>query len=47
MKLVQYIFDHWEDEDFWITFADYAAVYGIYGMFAFAAGLIIAALIIL
>ena len=46
MKLVRYIKKHWDDEDFWLAVGDYAAAYGIWGMIALVAGLILAAVLI-
>lgn len=42
MRLVQYLREHWDDDDFWTAAGDYAAVYGTCGLIAFAAGLILA-----
>ena len=46
-KLVRFIVEHWEDEDFWVEFADYAALYGMAGLILLALGCIIAGAIML
>ena len=46
MKLVRYLKEHWDDEDFWMVCGDYAAVYGVCGLIALVAGLILAAVVL-
>lgn len=46
-KLVRYIAEHWDDEDFWVEIADYAANYGTWALILFALGWIIAGAIML
>ncbi len=46
-KLVRYIAEHWDDEDFWVKFSDYAANYGIIALILLALGWIIAGAIML
>lgn len=46
-KLLREVIEHWDDEDFWIEFSDYAANYGIIALILFALGWIIAGAIML
>lgn len=46
MKFLRTMKEHWDDDEYWRNVGGYAAAYGIWGMIALVAGLILAAAIL-
>ena len=45
MKMLRYIAEHWNDEEFVVEFYSRIAAAGVWGVILFAAGLIVAAVL--